>query len=187
MSTTALYTADDLSRMPERDGVRYELVDGAFKVMTPAGGAHGAIVVELTIALGQHVRAHRLGRVSGEGTGFLLRRDPDTVCAPDVAFVAAGRLPVPVPAGYLQVAPDLAAEVVSPNDTVAEVGRKIEEYLVAGVRSIWVVDPSNRTLTVHTPGRGVVVLRELDTVEGDDTVPGFRCSVAELFAALGSD
>src|SRR5918912_2237261 len=133
--TTVLYTADDLLRIPERDGVRYELVNGELKTMTPTGGAHGVIVAELTAALIQHVRAHRLGRIFGESTGFVLRRNPDTVRTPDVAFVAADRLPATVPVGYLELAPDLAIGVVSPSDTVAEVGRKVEEYVRAGVRS----------------------------------------------------
>jgi Uma2 family endonuclease len=184
MSTTALYTADDLLRMPERDGVRYELVDGALKVMAPAGGAHGAIVMELATALNQHVRAHRLGRLFSESTGFLLRRNPDTVCAPDIAFVTASRLPAALPIGFLQLAPDVAVEVISPSDTVAEVGRKVEEYMQAGVRSIWIVDPSNRTVTVHSPAQGVRILREPDVLDGGDVLPGFRRPVSELFAAI---
>lgn len=185
MSTTVRYTADDLLKMPERDGVRYELVNGELNVMSPTGGPHGLIVAELTTALHQHVRTHRLGRVFGESTGFWLRRDPDTVRAPDVAFVAAGRLPATVPPGFVELAPDLAVEVMSPGDTVAKIGRKVEEYVGAGVRVVWVVDPSNRTVAIHTLGRGVAVLRESDTLEGDEIVPGFRLSIAELFAALG--
>ena len=184
MSSAIRYTADDLLRMPERDGVRYELVNGELKTMTPTGGAHGVIVAELTTALHQHARAHRLGRVFGESTGFVLRRDPDTVRAPGVSFVAAERLPAAVPAGYLHLAPDLAVEVVSPSDTVTELGRKVEEYVRAGVRSIWVVDPSNRTVTVHTPDRGVTVLRESDALDGGEIIPGFRYSITELFAAI---
>ena len=184
MSTAVRYTADDLLRMPERDGVRYELVNGELKTMTPTGGAHGVIVAELTTALHQHARAHRLGRVFGESTGFVLRRDPDTVRAPDVSFVAAERLPAAVPAGYLHLAPDLAVEVVSPGDTVSELGRKVEEYMRAGVREVWIVEPSNRTVTVHTLGRGVTVLRESDALEGGDVVTGFRFPVADRFATL---
>jgi Uma2 family endonuclease len=120
-----------------------------------------------------------------QDTGFKIASDPDTVRAPDVAYVTAERLPPPEQRpGYFEGAPDLAVEIVSPTDTVSELGEKVEEYLAVGVRGIWIVDPANRTVTVHEPGQPVRILRELDTLEGGDVVPGFRCPVSELFAGV---
>jgi Uma2 family endonuclease len=184
LSTTVLHTADDLLKMPE-SGVRYELVAGELRTMTPASGAHGLVVGRVFGALYQHIQGQHLGEVFPGATGFLLKRNPDTVRAPDVAFISADRLPAEgIGPGFLQLAPDLAVEVISPTDTVSELGEKVEEYIAVGVRAIWIVDPANRTVTVHEAGRAVRILRESDALEGGDVVPGFRCPVADLFAGV---
>jgi Uma2 family endonuclease len=120
--------------------------------MSPAGFKHGTIVARLTGALVQHVEAHDLGEVTGAETGFKLASNPDTVRVSDVGFVRRER----IPAGELTEkfwpgAPDLAVEVVSPNDTLYEVDDKVEDYLAAGVRLVWIVNPKKRTVTVHQP------------------------------------
>jgi Uma2 family endonuclease len=182
MSTTTLYTAADLLKMPE-NRVRYELVEGELRTTTPASGALGLVTGRLFGELFQHVRAQALGELFTEATGFQLRRNPDTVRAPDIAFVRAERLPPEgIGPGFLELAPDLAVEVVSPSDTVSELGEKVGEYLDVGVRAIWVVDPANRTVTTHEAGRNVRLLREDDMLEGGAVVPGFQYSVAALFA-----
>src|SRR5437588_276272 len=130
-TTTRAITAAELLRMPG-DGLRYEPVEGELRQMPPAGSEHGDIAVLLTLSLGQHVRTHRLGKVYAAVTGFWMARDPDTVRAPDVAFVrrerveAAGRV-----TGYWPGAPDLAAEVVSPGDSYTEVEEKVLAWLAA--------------------------------------------------------
>lgn len=190
MSTTnpdVLCTADDLLKLSESRNVRYELVAGELRVMEPARAAHGLIEINLLGALIPHVRTHDLGGLFTSDTGFRIKREPDTVRAPDIAFVQAGRLPpegLDNDAGFLDLAPDLAIEVTSPSDTVASLGEKIAEYLGVGVRLVWVVDPANRTVTVYAADRSARLLTEADAVNGGDVLPGFRCPVADLFAGI---
>ena len=184
-TTAARHTAESVLRMPELRDVRYELVAGAIRVMEPAGAAHGLVEVRLLGLLLAHVRPRGLGELFTGDTGFVLRRDPDTVRAPDVAFVRADRLPSEgLDAGFPELAPDLAVEVASPGDTVGELGGKVAEYLDVGVRLVWVVDPANRTVTTYAADRSARLLAEADALDGGDVVPGFRCLVAELFAGV---
>lgn len=151
--------------------------------MAPAGFNHGAVTINLAYRIADQVRKAKLGVVLGAETGFLLRRDPDTVRAPDIAFVRADRLPAgPRPEAYFPGAPDLAVEVISPGDRLTDVEEKVDEYLAAGSREVWVVNPARRTVTVHRPGQNPVVLREAETVTGGDVLPGFECPLAEIFA-----
>jgi Uma2 family endonuclease len=151
--------------------------------MAPAGAEHGGVANKLAYFLTAHVIANNLGQVFAAETGFRLSRSPDTVRAADAAFVRADRIPPGgPPAGYFEGAPDLAVEVVSPGDTVQEVEDKVDDYLAAGARMVWVVNPRRRTVTGHRPGVNPVVLREGDFLDGHDVVPGFRCAVREVFA-----
>jgi Uma2 family endonuclease len=181
MAQTALLTADDLLCMSEDD--RYELVEGVLVPMSPPPGPrHGYVGMTLGILVGGFVRAHRLGWTFAAETGFRLRRNPDTVRAPDFAFVATGRItPEMDLSRYLDLAPDLIAEVMSPSDSARGVAAKIAEYLEAGVRLAWVVDPKNRTVAVHRSGRGRRLLREADELSGEDVLPGFTCVAGDLF------
>jgi len=116
-------------------------------------------------------------------TGFVLSRDPDTVRAPDVAFVSRQRIPASgIPDSYISAAPDLAVEVLSPDDRQVEVEEKIQQWLDAGTKAVWIVNPRRRTVTIHRAGADPRVLRESDTLPGDDVVPGFELKVAEIFA-----
>lgn len=183
MSTaTRLHTAEDLLRMPD-DGYRYELVKGELIRMPPAGNIHGNRTMRLGWRLAGHVEANDLGIVFAAETGFRLASDPDTVRAPDIAFVSKRSVEeVGEFEGFWPGAPDLAVEVISPGDSYTEVEEKVEEYLRAGARAVWVVDPRRRTVTMYRSLTEIVILTENDTLDGGDIVPGFSCRVAEIFA-----
>jgi len=183
MSTsTKLMTADELFVMPHR-GFRYELVRGELRQMSPAGSEHGAIIVNITVFLAQHVKSHDLGVCFGAETGFKLESDPDTVRAPDVAFVRRERIPESgIPKKFWPGAPDLAVEVLSPDDSLKEAEEKAAHWLAAGAGAVWVVNPKRRDVSVYRPAAAEPVrLSEADELEGQDVVPGFRCKVAEIF------
>jgi Uma2 family endonuclease len=176
-----LVTADELLRLPA-DGRRHELVRGELRTMAPAGGEHGIVSGQAARLLGNHVVPNQLGYVLGAETGIRLARDPDTVRAPDAAFIAAGRLPSGrPPAGYFELVPDLVVEVVSPADTAREVEEKVHEWLSAGARLVWVIHPSTRSVTVYRSLADVRVLTEDVQLDGADVLPGFACAVRELF------
>ncbi|MEJ7810989.1 MAG: Uma2 family endonuclease [Gemmatimonadaceae bacterium] len=181
MATRTLVTEDELFHMPD-DGKRYELVRGVLTVGEPPGAQHGSIAMRLGILLGHHALANRLGVVFAAETGFVLARDPDTVRAPDIAFVRKDRIPPGGPGPkYFDGAPDLAVEVLSPDDTVYEVEEKVEECLAAGVAAVWVINPKRRRVTVYESDVTHRVLHEGDALEGGDILPGFRCAVREIF------
>jgi Uma2 family endonuclease len=182
MSTThTLTTADELFVMPD-DGLRYELVKGELRRTPPAGSEHGAVIMNIGTPLGQFVKAHGLGVVFGAETGFKIASDPDTVRAPDLAFIRRGRIPVAgIPRGFWPGAPDLAVEVISPGDTYTEVEEKVNEWLSAGTRMVLVLNPRTRMVTVYTSPTEVVRLAESDTLNGGELLPGFTCQVTELF------
>ena len=174
-------TADELLHLTG-DHRRYALVRGELLRMTPAGFAHGAVVVNLTAPVAQHVKAHRFGIVCGAETGFVLARDPDTVLAPDVAFVRRERIPASgAPATFWNGAPDLAVEVVSPGDTRPQVASKVDTWLAAGARVVWVADPQDESVTVHQRDRAPRRLTAGDTLDGAPLLPGFRLPVDDVF------
>ena len=118
-------TAEELFRLPD-DNCRHELVKGELRRMAAAGFRHGAVIMNVAGPLSQHVRTHELGVVCGAETGFALERDPDTVLAPDIAFVRRERiLASGLPAAFWEGPPDLAVEVTSPGDTRREVAEKV--------------------------------------------------------------
>lgn len=175
-------TAEDLLRMPD-DGLRYELVRGELKKMVPAGSEHGRIAVRFTWRLAQHVEANDLGAVYAAETGFFLSTDPDTVRAPDVAFVSQQRLKgVGEVKGYWSGAPDMAVEVISPNDHYAEVEEKVSDWLDAGTRMVVVVNPRQHTVTVYRSLSDIRVMNEDEVLDGGDVVPGWEVRVKDLFA-----
>jgi Uma2 family endonuclease len=179
---TRTMTADELFMMPP-DGLRYELVKGELVKMSPTGGKHGILAIRLGAALVQHIEANNLGEAFGAETGFILATNPDTVRAPDVAFVSRERIPPgDFPEKFWPSAPDLAVEVVSPSDTLYEVEEKIEEYLEAGVKLVWIVNRKKRTVTIYQSNVEPQTLTEADTLDGRDVVPGFQYSLARFFA-----
>jgi Uma2 family endonuclease len=185
MSTIAQpLTASELLEIP-RGAMRYELIRGALITMSPSGSEHGVVTIRLSMILGQYVASHDSGIVFGAETGFFLERDPDTVRAPDIAFVRRDRIPEGgIPQGYWPGAPDLAVEVVSPNDTERSVKEKALFWIQSGTRCVWVVDPRSKTVTVYDGG-GRKILAAGDTFDGGDLLPGFSCAVAEIFRVSG--
>jgi len=178
---TRLVTADELIAMPD-DGFRYELVKGELIRMSPTGHEHGVVAMNIAGPLHQHVKSNNLGVVYAAETGFIVGQNPDTVRAPDVAFVQIERINQ---AGnvksYWIGAPDLAVEVVSPGDTVGKVEGKVTEWLEAGTLMVWVASPRLRTVTVYRSLTEIIMLTEKDTLDGGDVVPGFRIAVCDIF------
>ena len=179
---TRAITAEELFRMPD-DGYKYELVAGRLRKMTPAGSLHGLVGMRLAVAISAHVDTHGLGVVFAADTGFKLASNPDTVRAPDVAFVTRAKIPASgIPITYWRGAPDLAVEVMSPTDVRSEIDEKIEQYLRTGVRQVWFVEPLARRVTILRPGTPPQVLSDTDTPDGGDLLPGFSYPLARLFA-----
>lgn len=174
-----LLTADELLRLDLPDK-RAELVRGRLIVREPAGARHGCVVNDLAYRITHHVKRHGLGRVYAAETGFRLHADPDTVRAPDVAFVARERLPEPGTAGFMDAAPDLVVEVLSPGDRPREVRRKVEQWLAAGGRLVWVVDPDDMSATAYRPDGRVADIEAGGTLSGEDVLPGFACALCAI-------
>jgi Uma2 family endonuclease len=183
MSTTkTLMTADELLYMP-RGSYRYELIKGELIRMAPAGSEHGVTIMNIGVPLGHFVKTHALGIVFGAETGFKLASDPDTVRAPDVAFIRRDRIPESgIPKTFWPGAPDLAVEVMSPGDTYTEVEDKVHEWLDAGALMVIVANPRNRSLKVHRSRTDMTLLAEGDEFDGGDVVPGFKIRVSEFFS-----
>jgi len=175
----AITTAEQLLRAG--DIGRCELVRGELRMMIPAGGEHGRITGYLTFLLSTHIVNNKLGTFYAAETGFILSRDPDTVRAPDFAFIAAGRTIRPE-RGFVPRAPDLAVEVLSPDDRPGYVREKVAEWLEAGALAVWVVNPRQRTVTVHENGQSPRTFAESDTLGGGELLPGLALGVRELFA-----
>jgi len=159
---------------------RCALVRGELIMMSPAGAEHGRIVTNITVPLAIFVRQHALGTVFGAETGFRIGQDPDTVRAPDVAFVTAQRTGDKLAAGFFPGAPDLAVEVLSPEDRASVVLAKVQDSLDAGCRAVWVADPRTHTVTVYRSRSDIMVLNESETLDGGDLLPGFSVSAREL-------
>ena len=175
-------TAEQLLELPDQ-GRRYELVRGELRMMSPGGFQHGRIAARVVSLLEQHVRQHQLGAVCGAETGFLLSRNPDTVLAPDAAFVNWERLaPHEQSTGYLPLAPDLVVEVISPQDRFSQVEEKARRWLAAGTRLVLLVDPGQQRVHVLRDPRQVIVLAEDELLDATDVVPGWQVPVRELFA-----
>ena len=181
MSTKTLLTGEDLWKIVA-DGSRYELSRGELVPMTPVGIRHATVVSNLDRMLGGHVKEKGLGIVGPEG-GFYLSRNPDTLRAPDVAFISKERLEKAggIPEKFADFPPDLAVEVLSPEDTVSAIQKKVEEYLAAGVPLIWVVDPANQKVTVYRSLQDVKILSTEQELEGGEVIPGFRAKIAQIF------
>ena len=179
---TLTMTAKDLLNMPD-DGFRRELVRGEIRKMSPAGRHHGRYAMRIGASLLFWADAAGAGEVYAAETGFLLARDPDHVRAPDAAFVRAERLTAIGDAdGFIPLAPDLAVEVVSPNDRYSEVAEKIADWLNAGTPAVVVANPRRRTASVHRRNALAVELRDGDILEVGDAAPGWRMAVSDIFA-----
>jgi Uma2 family endonuclease len=171
-------TADDLLRLylPNK---RTELINGVLAVAEPAGYQHGRVVVRLTALLATFVHQHKLGDVLAAETGFKLTAQPDTVRASDVAFVRHERIPT-TQRGFPAMAPDLAVEVLSPDDRPSEVLAKVADWLRAGSALVWVVDPARRIARVYRADGSESLLGVGDSLDGEPVLPGFACLLAEV-------
>lgn len=180
-TSTTLMTADDLLNMPD-DGWHYELVRGRLIRMTAASSRPSIVTANITIDIGSYVRRHRLGIVGSAEWGFLLAQDPDTVRAPDISFVAGERIPPEgIPQGFWPGAPDLAVEVLSPSNRAGEILEKVNDYLAAGTRLVWVVDPEARMATVFRLNGPTSREGEHGALDGEDVLPGFTLSLASVW------
>lgn len=179
---TQQVTADDLWQRPDHGGP-VELVRGEVVAkMSPAGHLHGRGAGRLHTFVGYFVYQNRLGEVYTAETGFILARDPDTVRAPDLAFVSKARAAQqPRRDGFFVGAPDLAVEVVSPDEGYEDVQEKVFQYLDAGTALAWVLNPRLKRVFMHRAGRDVRVLTTQDTLDGEDVLPGFALPLALIF------
>jgi len=171
-------TADDFLQMGDGS---CELICGEVIALTPAGWEHGEIANEIAYHLNVHVRSHQLGRVGAAETGFILTRNPDTVRAPDVAFVRQERWVHT--SGFFPGAPDLAVEVISPHDRFSEVNQKVRDWLLHGAQEVWAVDPNRRVIQVFRRDGTMLELSGTDVIEGGELLPGFRLAVRDCFPA----
>ena len=176
-----LLTADDLLAMPD-DGMRRELIKGELIEMPPAGDDHGLVGEEISWRMGTHIRQHKLGRGRMAETGFWIERQPDTVRAPDYAYISYERMPQrPQDRGFSEVIPDLVVEVVSPGDSARYVADKIRMWLDAGVRLALAVYPTGQEIVAHHDDGTVQVFGVSDTLTCEPVLPGFSCPVADIF------
>lgn len=161
---------------------RTELLKGEVMVMAPASVGHGKITMRIGARLEAYVTDVGAGQVYAAETGFIIGRNPDTVRAPDVAFVSQERLAeMEDTTGFGKAAPDLVVEVVSPNDAASYLRRKVSDWLQAGVRQVWVVYPESAAIEIHLPNHRSYTLTATDTLEGGDVLPGFSCPVGDIF------
>ncbi|HXC72401.1 MAG TPA: Uma2 family endonuclease [Pyrinomonadaceae bacterium] len=176
-TTTHLMTAEELMNIDD-DSHRHELIKGELLTMPLPKRPHGRVAAKLTFLLMQHARANGLGEICAE-SGYKLESDPDTVLGPDVSFVAQDRIDAAID-GYYQGPPDLAVEVLSPGDRRGKVEYKLNLWLESGTRSVWLVNPRKRTVEVIRSIDERRLLHETDDLV-DDTLPGFRVKVSEIF------
>jgi Uma2 family endonuclease len=175
-----LMTAEQLERV-DIPGKSAELVRGRLIVSEPPGTFHGKLAGRLLVEVGAFVKAHRLGEVFSQDTGFKIAANPDTVRAPDLAFLGHERLALVARRGYAAVAPDLIAEIVSPDDRPGEGRAKIAEWLSAGVRLAWELDPDQQTVWVHRPDGATTMVEANGVLDGDAVLPGFGCELKDLY------
>lgn len=183
MVATRIVTVEDLDLMGEEEREGLEIFDGVPREHPGMSARHGYLGYEIGGPLYAHVKRRHLGRIFTSDTQFVLARDPDTVVKPDVSFIRTERMPPEEEHDRIsRVAPDFAVEVVTPIDRLPDVRDKIRRYQAAGVPLVWLVSPVERTVTVYAVGQEPAMLREGDTLDGGDVIPGFRLPVADIFA-----
>ena len=178
-TTTHLITAEELFNLPD-DSLRHELIKGELLTMSPPGEEHGIVIMRLAAPLATYVDSQNLGVVYGADTGFKLEDNPDTVLAPDIAFIRSARMGEPVKA-YRSGPPDLVVEVLSPRDTMSQAQKKAAQWLSFGALLVWLVNPRTRTIEVRRHGGQAIILSVQDELSGEDIIPGFVIPVARIF------
>jgi len=177
--TAALITADQLLHMSIPDK-RVELVRGVLVVREPPGYRHGRIAAELVFQLAKHVKAAGIGQVVVGDAGFQVTSDPDTVRGPDIAFIHAERVPDSQTRGFPLLGPDLVVEVLSPNDRPGETLAKVGDWLEAGTKLVWVIDPERRLARVYRHDGSETSINEEEELDGEGVLPGFACPLASI-------
>jgi Uma2 family endonuclease len=180
--TRNITTAEELLNASSDLG-RCELVRGELIMMSPGKGRHAAVGMKIGGSLLNFVEANRLGTVFDSSAGYVLSRNPDTVREPDVSFLGTQRLKEQDLDAFLEGAPDLAVEVLSPSNTEAEMREKMADYFGAGCRVVWIVDPLRRSVVIHRPNASPAILTEDDTLTEEEILPGFSLIVREIFAS----
>lgn len=177
--TPHLLTVEEYARRPDAECT--ELVRGKVVRVSPTSFVHGWVQMQVGYLIEAHNRLHKLGRVTVE-SGVIVELGPGTVRGPDVAYWSFETLPANhTPAVFSDVAPDLVAEVVSPTNTRKHVATKVREYLQAGTRLVWVVEPEDRTVTIYTePGNGTVLWDDA-VLTATEILPGFSVPVRDFF------
>ncbi|CAN5541998.1 hypothetical protein BH23CHL2_BH23CHL2_09290 [soil metagenome] len=182
ISTKHALSADEFWELPEKQGVRFELVDGEVVEMPGSTMSHSEFVVIIFTLLRSYVLKHDLGRVYPDGLSYLLRRNPDTLRIPDVSFIPRDRLPAEGPQeSYADIIPGLVVEVVSPGNSAVELRRRTRDYVDSGVEQVWIVWPDDRSVSVYAGSMTPLELAAEDTLDGGDVLPGFSVPVADLF------
>lgn len=176
---------DILAHLPDSASGQYEWIDGRIREVSEPMPGHGLVCTNVTARLYTYVEKHKLGTVFSADTLFLLKEQPRNVRAPDVAFVDKSRA-LPRIDGVWFISPDLVVEVQSKSQRGKFMRRKAADYLEAGVRLVWVVDPRTRTAIRYRKGEEPVTLEENDVLNGEDVVPGFECPVTELLPPPGT-
>jgi len=172
------HTAADLASLPD-DERRHEIEAGRLLSEPLPSPRHDRVRRRLERLVDAHVVEHRLGEVFGEA-GFVLARDPDTVRGPDIAFVRNERLVGIDDSRFFEGAPDLAVEILSPSNRPYQVRAKVADYLQAGCRRVWVVDPERRRVTTYRSILAPFVVEPGGELDGDDVLPGLRIKVASI-------
>ncbi len=182
--TERLWTAEEFLDRPG-DGNMYELVEGKVVRVPPGFFASSVVAATLAGSIGAFVHTHRLGICGGEGGGVRTRSGPDTVRAPDFTFISKDRLPPGgIPPRWYPTAADLVGEILSPTDRFVNVVRKVQEYLAASVRLVWVIHPSERSAIVFRPIAEPRILGGDAALDGEDVLPGFSLALSELWEGL---
>ena len=175
----------EFTHRPENRDRVFELERGEIVEMSRPGKRHGLVCMNAGTALWAYAKLKKKGYVCSNDTGVIVERDPDTVRGPDIAFFEDAKTFEEVEEKYGEQSPLVAVEVLSPNDSVAKVNRRIREQLNAGTKLLWLIDPEARNVTVYRPGKDYYILEEKDELSGDDVLPDFRCKVAEFFNLPG--
>ena len=180
-----IYTDDDLERMPSSE--RLELIRGELVPMPHNSADHGQKIMRLSGPVFAYVDEHDLGECFAAETRFTIEQNPDTTLGPDFAFISKERLQDIPPKGYLRMAPDLVVETRSPGDTRREFALKISQWLNAGARIVWALDPATRSLTIHRTGTPSRTLTVGATLEGEDVLPGFTLPLQRIFRDVAGE
>ncbi len=180
MATRTLLTLEQFAQLPDEDQL-HELDEGELITMAPAGGMHGRIENRISFVLNAFLEGRQLGEVLPSDTGFILRRNPDVVRSPDIAFLRMEKIRAIPEEGFIEAAPDLAIEVVSPSESATFLDRKIRQYLEAGTQVVWVVHRKTHEVHVFEAGGTSRFLTGQESLEASDLLPGFSVAVKGLF------